>query len=147
MKGTTPRGAPDGTSGGEMNGERGQGEGQETGEDVAVHGVTDLASRHGLIVEPGRMVLELRPPGMDKGVALLEYVREIGAEGRCASSDRFQGADDLVGFGRRAPVMDGHVPAVSAERQRDSSPETLRCASHENDGSGWHGSAPTGPCA
>ncbi|MFJ7904913.1 trehalose-phosphatase [Streptomyces sp. NPDC096198] len=39
----------------------------------------DLAARHGLIVEPGRMVLELRPPGMDKGVALLEYIRETGA--------------------------------------------------------------------
>ncbi|MES5821670.1 trehalose-phosphatase [Streptomyces sp. RG80] len=42
--------------------------------------LTDLATRHGLIVEPGRLVLELRPPGMDKGVALLEYVRELGAE-------------------------------------------------------------------
>ncbi|MET8942420.1 trehalose-phosphatase [Streptomyces sp. NPDC004542] len=41
--------------------------------------LTDLATRNGLIVEPGRMVLELRPPGMDKGVALLKYVREIGA--------------------------------------------------------------------
>ncbi|MER5551167.1 trehalose-phosphatase [Streptomyces sp. NPDC002793] len=40
----------------------------------------DLAARHGLIVEPGRLVLELRPPGMDKGVALEEYVRETGAE-------------------------------------------------------------------
>ncbi|MEZ3177167.1 trehalose-phosphatase [Streptomyces pimonensis] len=38
-----------------------------------------LAARHGLVVEPGRMVLELRPPGVDKGVALLEYAREIGA--------------------------------------------------------------------
>ncbi|TXS55725.1 trehalose-phosphatase [Streptomyces sp. t39] len=38
-----------------------------------------LASRHGLVLEPGRMVLELRPPGMDKGVALAEYVREVGA--------------------------------------------------------------------
>ncbi|MEU0911361.1 trehalose-phosphatase [Streptomyces althioticus] len=41
--------------------------------------LADLATRHGLVVEPGRMVLELRPPGMDKGVALLEYAREIGA--------------------------------------------------------------------
>ncbi|MEU6096607.1 trehalose-phosphatase [Streptomyces sp. NPDC047079] len=41
--------------------------------------LADLATRHGLIVEPGRMVLELRPPGMDKGVALLDHVREIGA--------------------------------------------------------------------
>ncbi|MEV8227425.1 trehalose-phosphatase [Streptomyces sp. NPDC079167] len=39
-----------------------------------------LAARHGLIVEPGRLVLELRPPGMDKGVALEEYVKETGAE-------------------------------------------------------------------
>ncbi len=41
--------------------------------------LTDLAARHGLIVEPGRMVLELRPPGMDKGVALREYLAESGA--------------------------------------------------------------------
>ncbi|MEU9555650.1 trehalose-phosphatase [Streptomyces fumanus] len=41
--------------------------------------LTDLATRHGLIVEPGRLVLELRPPGMDKGVALREYVRATGA--------------------------------------------------------------------
>ncbi|MEU9095045.1 trehalose-phosphatase [Streptomyces sp. NPDC048428] len=40
----------------------------------------ELAARHGLIVEPGRLVLELRPAGMDKGVALTEYVRETGAE-------------------------------------------------------------------
>ncbi|MFJ6463996.1 trehalose-phosphatase [Streptomyces sp. NPDC091387] len=40
----------------------------------------ELAARHGLIVEPGRLVLELRPAGMDKGVALTQYVRETGAE-------------------------------------------------------------------
>ncbi|MFJ6570091.1 trehalose-phosphatase [Streptomyces sp. NPDC091292] len=38
-----------------------------------------FAARHGLIVEPGRLVLELRPPGMDKGVALAEYVRAVDA--------------------------------------------------------------------
>ncbi|WP_336114265.1 trehalose-phosphatase [Streptomyces sp. PTD9-10] len=41
--------------------------------------LADLATRHGLIVEPGRLVLELRPPGMDKGVALLDHVRATGA--------------------------------------------------------------------
>jgi trehalose 6-phosphate phosphatase len=41
--------------------------------------LTDLAGRHGLIVEPGRLVLELRPPGMDKGVALLDHIRATGA--------------------------------------------------------------------
>ncbi|MGH3328683.1 MAG: trehalose-phosphatase, partial [Streptomycetales bacterium] len=38
-----------------------------------------LAARHGLAVEPGRMVLELRPPGVDKGAALRGLVRECGA--------------------------------------------------------------------
>jgi trehalose 6-phosphate phosphatase len=42
--------------------------------------LTDLATRHGLVVEPGRMVLELRPPGMDKGMALAGHVRRTGAE-------------------------------------------------------------------
>ncbi len=41
--------------------------------------VLELAARHGLAVEPGRLVLELRPPGMDKGRALTAYVRERGA--------------------------------------------------------------------
>jgi trehalose 6-phosphate phosphatase len=41
--------------------------------------LTDLARRHGLVVEPGRMVLELRPPGIDKGRALTAYVKERGA--------------------------------------------------------------------
>ncbi|MEU0135139.1 trehalose-phosphatase [Streptomyces sp. NPDC006296] len=40
----------------------------------------ELAARHGLIVEPGRLVLELRPAGTDKGVALEGYVEEVGAE-------------------------------------------------------------------
>ncbi|MDL4772719.1 trehalose-phosphatase [Actinomadura xylanilytica] len=33
-----------------------------------------LAERTGLAVEPGRLVLELRPPGMDKGMALRSFV-------------------------------------------------------------------------
>ncbi|CAL9541766.1 trehalose-phosphatase [Streptomyces sp. NPDC057362] len=41
--------------------------------------LADLAARHGLIVEPGRMVLELRPPGMDKGAALRSYVHSLDA--------------------------------------------------------------------
>ncbi|MCL2733715.1 MAG: trehalose-phosphatase [Actinomycetia bacterium] len=57
--------------------------------------LTDLATRHGLIVEPGRLVLELRPPGMDKGVALLEYVRETGAEAVLYAGDDL---GDLAAF-------------------------------------------------
>jgi trehalose 6-phosphate phosphatase len=35
-----------------------------------------LAARHGLAVEPGRMVIELRPQGMDKGQALHSLVQQ-----------------------------------------------------------------------
>jgi trehalose 6-phosphate phosphatase len=37
-----------------------------------------LADELGLLVEPGRMVLELRPPGADKGAALRALVEEAG---------------------------------------------------------------------
>lgn len=40
-----------------------------------------LAARTGLVIEPGRMVLELRAPGMDKGAALTRFVTERSA--RC----------------------------------------------------------------
>ncbi|MGA5132738.1 trehalose-phosphatase [Streptomyces olivoreticuli] len=54
-----------------------------------------LAERHGLIVEPGRFVLELRPPGIDKGVALAEYVRETGARSVLYAGDDL---GDLAAF-------------------------------------------------
>jgi trehalose 6-phosphate phosphatase len=39
----------------------------------------ELAERTGLVAEPGRMVLELRPPGSDKGQALKALARERSA--------------------------------------------------------------------
>ncbi|MEV8511877.1 trehalose-phosphatase [Dactylosporangium sp. NPDC051484] len=39
----------------------------------------ELAGRHELALEPGRMVLELRPPGVDKGQALRAIVERHGA--------------------------------------------------------------------
>jgi trehalose 6-phosphate phosphatase len=59
--------------------------------------LTDLASRSGLVVEPGRLVLELRPPGADKGSALEQLVIE-----RTAAAVLF-GGDDL-----------GDIPAFQA---------------------------------
>ncbi|MFJ8793314.1 trehalose-phosphatase [Streptomyces sp. NPDC102462] len=75
--------------------------------------LAELATRHGLIVEPGRLVLELRPPGMDKGVALLEYVREIGA------ASVVYGGDDL-----------GDLPAFAAvdKLRSDGVPGLLVCS-------------------
>ncbi|MFF7982227.1 trehalose-phosphatase [Streptomyces sp. NPDC007901] len=71
--------------------------------------LTDLATRHALIVEPGRLVLELRPPGMDKGVALREYAREIGAE-----SVLYVGDDlgDIPAFAAVEKLREQGVPGV-----------------------------------
>ncbi|WP_155059049.1 trehalose-phosphatase [Streptomyces blattellae] len=75
--------------------------------------LADLATRHGLVVEPGRLVLELRPPGMDKGVALAGFAREIAAE-----SVLYAG-DDL-----------GDLPAYSAvgELRSAGTPGLLVCS-------------------
>lgn len=55
----------------------------------------ELAARTGLVVEAGRLVLELRSPGTDKRGALLAFVRE-----RAARSVMFAGDDlgDLAAF-------------------------------------------------
>src|SRR4051794_2470409 len=39
----------------------------------------DLADRHALVLEPGRHVIEVRAPGMDKGKAVEKLVEEVGA--------------------------------------------------------------------
>ncbi|WP_055532839.1 trehalose-phosphatase [Streptomyces graminilatus] len=71
--------------------------------------LADLATRHGLIVEPGRLVLELRPPGMDKGVALEKYVRETGA-----TSVLYAGDDlgDLPAFAAVEKLRQNGVPGL-----------------------------------
>ncbi|MEV0390735.1 trehalose-phosphatase [Nonomuraea sp. NPDC050643] len=57
--------------------------------------LAELAGKHDLVIEPGRMVLELRPPGMDKGHALSLFLAE-----RAARSVMFVGDDlgDLAAF-------------------------------------------------
>ncbi len=69
-----------------------------------------LAADTGLVVEPGRLVIELRPPGMDKGAALTALVAE-----REAGPVLFAGDDlgDLAAFAAvRALRGDGH-PGVT----------------------------------
>ncbi len=43
--------------------------------------LTDAAERHGLALEPGRLVLEVRAPGMHKGHALRQVVADTDAGG------------------------------------------------------------------
>lgn len=63
--------------------------------------VAKLATDAGLAVEPGRLVLELRPRGMDKGRALTAFLAE-----RAARSVMFAGDDlgDLAAFDAVAAV-------------------------------------------
>ncbi|WP_042398423.1 trehalose-phosphatase [Streptacidiphilus carbonis] len=67
------------------------------------------AARHGLAVEPGRMVLELRPPGMDKGVALTAFLREQDAASVLFAGDDLGdlAAYDAVDTLRAAGTVDG----------------------------------------
>ncbi|MCG7210438.1 trehalose-phosphatase [Streptomyces arenae] len=71
--------------------------------------LTDLATRHGLIVEPGRLVLELRPPGMDKGVALREFAREIGAGAVLYAGDDL---GDIPAFAAVEKLREEGVPGL-----------------------------------
>ncbi|MCT2592771.1 trehalose-phosphatase [Streptomyces sp. N2-109] len=68
-----------------------------------------LAARHGLRVEPGRLVQELRPPGMDKGLALREFVRETGAEAVLYAGDDL---GDLAAFAAVAALREEGVAGV-----------------------------------
>jgi trehalose 6-phosphate phosphatase len=68
--------------------------------------LADLAAATGLTLEPGRLVIELRPPGMDKGSALTALAAE-----RKSGAILFAGDDlgDLPAFGAvRALRAAGH---------------------------------------
>ncbi|MDP9864656.1 MULTISPECIES: trehalose-phosphatase [Streptosporangium] len=69
--------------------------------------VAKLAAEAGLTVEPGKFVLELRPPGTDKGMALSAFLRERGAR-----SVLFAG-DDLGDLAAFAAVRASGLPGVT----------------------------------
>ncbi|MGP9020128.1 trehalose-phosphatase [Streptomyces sp. BR1] len=71
--------------------------------------LASLAARHGLILEPGRLVLELRPPGMDKGMALAEYLREVGAGSVVYAGDDL---GDLPAFAAVEKLRSDGVPGL-----------------------------------
>ncbi|HET7430823.1 MAG TPA: trehalose-phosphatase [Nocardioides sp.] len=60
-----------------------------------------LAEQHGLMLEPGRQVIEVRPPGTDKGAVVRMLVEELDAEGVLFAGDdlgdveAFQAVSDL----------------------------------------------------
>ncbi|MFI0481677.1 trehalose-phosphatase [Actinomadura sp. 9N215] len=70
-----------------------------------------LAERTGLTLEPGRLVLELRPPGMNKGMALRAFVADRGVR---PSAVLFAGDDlgDLAAFDAVDSLRAEGVPGV-----------------------------------
>lgn len=71
--------------------------------------VAALAERTGLVVEPGRFVLELRPPGMDKGAALRALVAELGSAAVLYAGDDL---GDLAAYDAVEALRAEGVPGV-----------------------------------
>jgi trehalose 6-phosphate phosphatase len=71
-----------------------------------------LAARHGLATEPGRMVIELRPPGMDKGQALRDLIEQ---RKRQPSAVMFCGDDlgDVAAFDAVRALRGEGVPGLT----------------------------------
>jgi len=72
--------------------------------------LAELAGDTGLAVEPGRMVIELRPRGIDKGAALTSLTAE-----RKATSVMFAGDDlgDLAAFGAVRTLREAGTPGFT----------------------------------
>ena len=90
-----------------------------------------LAARLGLAAEPGRLVIELRPPSVDKGSALAGLVRE-----RAARSVVFCGDDlgDLAAFDAIRTLRGNGVQGCGVAVDNPESPQVARAADLVVDG-------------
>jgi trehalose 6-phosphate phosphatase len=71
--------------------------------------LTEAARDHGLRVEPGRLVIEVRAPGMDKGGAVRTVVAELGAGGFVYAGDDL---GDVQAFRAVEELRDRGLPAL-----------------------------------
>jgi len=93
--------------------------------------LTDLAADLGLAAEPGRLVVELRAPGTDKGGALRALVAE-----RDAGSVLFCGDDlgDLPAFAAVRELRAAGLPGCAAAAASPESPQVADAADLVVDG-------------
>jgi trehalose 6-phosphate phosphatase len=84
-----------------------------------------LADDAGLAVEPGRLVLELRPPGIDKGTALRGL-----AEERAAKAVLFSGDDlgDLTAFAAIRHLRANGIPGCAVASESTETPQVAEAA-------------------
>ena len=78
-----------------------------------------LATRHGLVTEPGRMVVEVRAPGMDKGNAVRTLQKELRADAMMFVGDDLGDLEafDAVSDLRRRGMV-GFLVCSGSEEQR-----------------------------
>ncbi|MGH3212849.1 MAG: trehalose-phosphatase [Trebonia sp.] len=90
-----------------------------------------LAMSAALTLEPGRLVLELRPPGTDKGTALRELVSE-----RAARSALFCGDDlgDLTAFAAIRRLREDGIPGCAIASESAETPQVAEAADVVVDG-------------
>ena len=90
-----------------------------------------LADSAGLALEPGRLVLELRPRGTDKGTALRELARE-----RAARSALFCGDDlgDLTAFAEIRRLRADGIPGCAVASESAETPQVAEAADAVVDG-------------
>jgi trehalose 6-phosphate phosphatase len=72
-------------------------------------GLRDLAERHGMVLEPGRNVIEARSPGSDKGTVVRDLATETDAGGFLFAGDDL---GDLEAFEAVADLRDRGLPTV-----------------------------------
>lgn len=90
---------------------------------AAVRGpLVRLAEEHGLEVHPGRQVLEVRPPGADKRLALLSLCRPLPSAVLYAGDD----LGDLPAFTAVQELRARGVPGVTVCSASDEGPAELR---------------------
>ncbi len=93
--------------------------------------VKELAERHDLRVEPGKMVLEIRPHGVQKGDVLRTIVRD-----RAARAVLYAGDDlgDLSAFAAVDELRENGVPGVKVCSGSPEAPEVAEAADVVVDG-------------
>jgi len=90
-----------------------------------------LAADAGLALEPGRFVLELRPPGMDKGTALRALVAERGARAVLFCGDDL---GDLAAFAAVRALREDGVPGCTVGSLSQETPRVAEAADLVVDG-------------
>jgi trehalose 6-phosphate phosphatase len=69
----------------------------------------DLAERYGLVEEPGRNVIEVRSPGMDKGLVVRRLAEEVKAQGFLFAGDDL---GDVEAFEAVAELRERGLPTL-----------------------------------